>query len=241
MYDLTRFTLADMTECGSALRKAGDSARSMEEAAGRVVGYLRDHLVDKQTGAKVCALVRFYKTHPYGALPEELRRFADSLASGYAPSPEMKCLALLATAGDQPEWDSRRQSVGHQAIPLPSEAVVSRIPMIAQLVKQFGLEISSVLQPTATLLAALEQRTYNVFHVQDAAGSPHVPAQDGFVVPHRIKSVLGFGGMLPSGDLCAVIMFSKVRIPPETADLFKTLALSVKMAVLPFAGGPIFV
>jgi hypothetical protein len=31
-----------------------------------------------------------------------------------------------------------------------------------------------------------------------------------------------------------VILFSKVAIPRETAELFRTLALNVKMAVLPF-------
>ncbi len=46
--------------------------------------------------------------------------------------------------------------------------------------------------------------------------------------------MLGFGGMLPMGDIFVVIVFSKVRIPRETAELFRTLALNVKMAALPF-------
>ena len=46
--------------------------------------------------------------------------------------------------------------------------------------------------------------------------------------------------MLPSGDLFAVVLFSRTPISRETATLFQTVALSVKLAVLPFAWGPVF-
>jgi hypothetical protein len=149
-------------------------------------------------------------------------------------------LTLLATAGDKPEWNSRKTSVGHKAIPLPSARVVSQAPMISQLIVQFGLDIADVVKPEATLMLELEQRTFNVFHAEEAAGSPFVPAQQDFVVPFGIRSVLGFGGMLPDGKLIAIIMFSKVRIPREKADMFKTLSLSAKLAMLPFTDGTIF-
>jgi hypothetical protein len=112
--------------------------------------------------------------------------------------------------------------------------------MISQLIIQFGLEVSALIQPDPALLVDLEQRTYNVFHVPDAVGSPHIPAQQGFVIPFGIQSALGFGGMLPTGDLFAVILFSKVHVPRATAEMFKTLALSVKVAVVPFVGGVVF-
>jgi len=35
-------------------------------------------------------------------------------------------------------------------------------------------------------------------------------------------------------------MFSKVPVPKQTADMFRSLALSVKIAVLPFDGKTIF-
>jgi hypothetical protein len=184
--------------------------------------------------------VRFYKTHPYGELPPELQAFARATLGEQTPSPTMKCLTLLATAGEKFEWTSRTLSVGHQAIPLPSENVVSQLPMISQLIIQFGLEVSALIQPDPALLVDLEQRTYNVFHVPDAVGSPHIPAQQGFVIPFGIQSALGFGGMLPTGDLFAVILFSKVHVPRATAEMFKTLALSVKVAVVPFVGGVVF-
>ncbi len=38
------------------------------------------------------------------------------------------------------------------------------------------------------------------------------------------------------GDLLAVILFAKVSIPDETADLFRTVELNVTVLVLPFEG-----
>jgi hypothetical protein len=48
------------------------------------------------------------------------------------------------------------------------------------------------------------------------------------------------GGLLPSGEFFAVILFSRVVISPEVASLFRTLALSVKLAFLPYAPDEVF-
>ena len=194
MYEFATFKMSEMIECGSAIRRLGTGVHNMEEAAGRIVRYLYDHFGDRRTGARACALVRLYKTCPYEGLDDELKPFARSLFGGVEAAPETKCLTLLATAGDKPAWNSRKTSVGHKAIPLPSAQVVSQAPMISRLIVQFGLDIADVVKPEAALLLELEQRTFNVFHVEEAAGSPFVPAQRDFVVPFGIRSVLGFGG-----------------------------------------------
>ncbi len=95
MYDLTNFTLKDMTEFGTVLRKLGSGAKSMEDVANEIVRYAYEHLVDKQTGEKSCALVRFYKTHLYEELDEELRQFAHGIMGRQPEEPAMKCLTLL--------------------------------------------------------------------------------------------------------------------------------------------------
>jgi len=84
----------------------------------------------------------------------------------------------------------------------------------------------------------MAQTTYNVFYLPEAAGNKYVPAQEDFVIPFGVSSVLGFGGILPSGNLFVIIMFSRVPISPRTAEMFRTLALSVKIAVLPVADKP---
>ena len=238
-YDLATFALSDMARCGTALRLIGRGAVSMEEVANATVGYLYDHLVD-EGGERNCALIRFFKTHPYALLDADQQRQVKTALGRKTASDDMKCLTLLSTAGAEPQWNSRTQSTGHQVIPLVSEELVSQAPMIARLITQFGLEVSAIVRPDAQFLVETDQRTYNVFYVPDALGSPFIPSQQQFVVPYDIRSVLGFGGMLPTGDLFAVILFSKVSIRAETTELFKTLALNVKLAILPFAAGPVF-
>lgn len=236
MYGLTQFGLKEMAECGSALRHLGVGASSMEEAANRAVRYLFDHLIDPQTGTKACALVRLFKTHRFDMLDPKLQRFAQTILGQPPEPPEMKCLTLMATCGIQTEWNGREGSRGHQAIPLSSHEMVLQVPMISNLIRQFGLEIGTVLNPDPTLLLDLAEKTYNVFHVPHAEGSPFIPAQKEFVIPFGVRSVLGFGGMLPEGDLFAVILFSRVFIPNETAELFRTMALNIKSLLFPFEG-----
>lgn len=233
-YDVTNFTIREMTGCGKEMRTMNDGASSMEEVAGRIVRYLYNTLVDGQTGRRACSLVRFFKTHTYEQLEDELKAFAVNMLGDAPVSSGMKCLTLLGTVGENQEWNARRASRGHQAIPLPSENAVNEIPMMRNLIKQLGLSVSMVINPDPALLLDMEQKTYNVFLVPEAFGSPYIPAQKEFVVPYGIKSVTGFGGVLPSGDVFMVIIFLKVPLSRETADLFKNLSLNIKLAVLPF-------
>jgi len=234
-YDLSNFTIREMSQCGKAMRALGQGSASMEGTAGKIVRHFYDGLVDAE-GERASALVRFYKTHPFRDLDGELQGFALDLLGGTPPSPELKCLVLLATAGDKTEWNSRKSSQGHKAIPLPNEEAVHQAPMVRSLINQLGIPLGMVIRPEPGFLLDMEQRTYNVFLVQEALGSAYIPAQREFVIPCGIRSVLGFGGLLPSGEMFAVIMFFKVPITRQTADLFKALSLSVKMALLPFDG-----
>jgi hypothetical protein len=144
------------------------------------------------------------------------------------PWPTMKCLTLMATVGQSAAWNARHLSRGHRAMPLPSPEIIEKAPMISQLIKEFGLELSSVLQPSPEVVRELAGKRHGVFHVEDALGSPYIPAQQEFVVRFGIRSVLGFGGLLVNGDLFAVILFATVRVSQGSADRFRTLALDVK-------------
>ncbi|MEA2337782.1 MAG: hypothetical protein QOE82_1789, partial [Thermoanaerobaculia bacterium] len=108
------------------------------------------------------------------------------------------------------------------------------------LFKQCGVAVSAVLRPNPSLLLDASDRAYSVFHVPTALGSPYIVAQKEFVERYSIASVLGFGGMLASGDLFAAIMFTKVPISPAVADQFKVIGLNLKLAMLPIARKPLF-
>jgi len=214
--------------------------RAWEDSAERIVRYLYDVLRSVDGTTPACALVRLFVTIPYSGLEPGLQTFARTLIGAAPSDPRTKCLTLLATAGEEPAWNSRHTSNAHKALPLVSEATIARSPMIAQLISQLGVETGRLLASDPDLVVDTAQHTFNVFHVPVAAGSPYIPAQSEFVAPHDIRSVLGFGGLLPTGDLFAVILFSRVAIARESADLFKTLSLNVKLALLPHAGGRMF-
>jgi len=234
MYDLSEFSLADMTRCGAELRKMGAGASSMEQVANKIVRFLYDHIVDEETGERRISLVRLFKTHPYEDLDSDLKRFAVDALGQEPEVPSTKCLTLLATAGEKEEWNSRLLSKHHKTIPLPSEEMVHAFPMISNLVGQFGLEVTEFLDPSPSMMLDIDQRTYNVFHVGDAVGSEFIVDQESFVIPMGIASTVGFGGMLPSGNLFAVIMFCKAPVDAVVASMFRTISLSAKLALLPF-------
>lgn len=239
-YDLGSFSLADMTRCGMDLRRIGRGAASMEEVAQRAVQYLFRQLREQKKDEPACALVRLFVTMPFLEMQEEQKEFAIGLLGDRPVDPGTKCLTLLASAGVEEAWNSRHLSASHKALPLPSAESVTRSPMIAQLIHQLGVEVSSLLASDPRLIVEMEQHTFNVFYVEDAEASPYIPAQREFVVPYGIRSVIGFGGVLPSGDLYAMILFSRISISRETAELFKTLSLNVKVALLPFVDRSVF-
>jgi hypothetical protein len=240
MYDVGPFGMRQMLECASNLRASAANATSMEDAADSIIASLYGSFVDRATKTPCMALARLYKTHPYGDLPPDLKEFARSVFPEVKLTDATRCMTLLASRGETPAWSSRHESKGHRAIPLPSVDMVEQIPMIAQLVRQLGLQIASVVSPTPSLILDETESTFNVFHVTQALGSPFIPAQESFVVPYQIASVLGFGGLLPDGDMFACILFSKAPIGRDIADLFQAVALNVKLSILPFVGGRVF-
>lgn len=240
MYSIETFTKVDVSHCAVALRNLEYESQNMEDAASQIVRHIYNNFRNPRTGEHELALARFFKTHPYRELSTRLQKEAQTIVEDRYISPATKCLTLLATAGDAPAWNARQKSQGHQAIPLIDEDFVRRAPMILQLIQQFGLDVSAVIETNPALITKNPHRAFNVFHIPTALNSPYIPAQKEFVVPYRIKSVLGFGGMLPSNELFAVILFSKAFIPIETANRFKFISAYVRVAVESFSRNDIF-
>jgi hypothetical protein len=236
-FDLRSFGLSDTLRFGSEIRKTIQGASTVEAAAQGISQFLYESLEDPETGERSCALVRCYKTHSYSELPADLQGFARNVLKRRPSNPHVKCLTLLGTAGSRPEWNSRYRSIGHRAIPLESVEMVEQAPMVSQLIRQFGLDLTSVISPTPEILRQIEGKSYGVFYVPQAAGSPYIPAQAEFVLRERVQSVVGFGGLLRNGDMLAIIMFSRTAISEETANRFRTIALDIRASL--FAAGDI--
>ncbi len=234
MFDLNNLSLAEISQMGRRIRKIGESGMCLEEVSQNITDFIFNQLVDGESPNKATALVRFFKTHDFNSLEEAQKEFAAKLIENDQLTSNLKCLTLMGSTGEHSNWNSRKKSVGHQAIPLPNSDVVERFPMIVNLIRQLGLETPKVVTPSPEILLDDLEKTYGVFYVPQALGSPMIPAQDEFVIRHNIESVIGFGGLFPSGDIFAMILFSKTHIPEKVAELFKLLALHVKIAVFPY-------
>lgn len=232
MWGLAAFGVDDLEAYSKMARGLGAGAGSMEQVGQRIVQSLYDQF-EGPDGTRAFSLVRFYKTHRFDQLPPALQEFATSVAPAQAGG-ALRCLTLLATIGEEEAWCDRRLSAGHQAIPLESAAAVGKLPMVARLVTEMGLDLEEVVAPQRSARLAMHHRRYDVFYVAEARESQWVPAQD-FVREHGIRSVFGCGGVLPSGDLFAVMCFARCAVPRRVADLFGSVALAFKAALVAFS------
>lgn len=226
--DLSDFTLGSMLRLVPALRELSGSCSSVEQFAQRVSDFLFGAFLDDR-GSPQTALVRVYGTAPLGDLPPPDRRFVAGMAPGLGE--DTTCLVLLGTAGTQPAWQDRVNSQSHRVIPLRDAAQVARLPMIAALLTQLGIDIEALVSARADIVLPAQDDHYRVFYVPEALGSPVIPAQD-FVTEHGIASALGFGGALPGGEMYAVVLFTTVPVPLVAASLFGTVALSTSLAAV---------
>ena len=230
---LSEFSLSDMIHFGADIRRIGEESRSNESFCQALVNHLQRRFVDSGSQVPAFVLTRFFQTFSFDDLGPELQSMVR--ASMPEPAPTMKCLRLMATVGTRPQWNDVRNSAGHQVIALPSRETVERMPMITQLIRQLGFDVQGFIEPKESVMCP--RRSTGVFHVSEARGCPYIPAQAEFVVPFAVESVIGFGDLLPDGNLFAVIMFARVPISREIASLLSHLSLSTKVALLPHLPG----
>lgn len=238
--DLTAFGLPETLRTGREIRRVCGDAQSLEEAAQRICKALYAGLHDGPGSSLACVLIRCYKTHPFGELPSELQAFVRSAAAEPDELREhTKCLVLLGTAGSEPDWNSRLTSRQHQAIALSSVGGIQQAPMIARLFSDFGVELQKLVNPADHQMQTVRAKTYGVFYVENANGSPAIPAQE-FVRRHHVTSVIGCGGELPRDEMFASILFSRVSVDRTTAERFRTLALDMKASFFRFGTSETF-
>jgi hypothetical protein len=217
-----------LEECAKILEAFGGKSGSTEAIAVDTVNYLYSQLSDG--AGEPCALVRFFRTIPYRELTPDLRQMVDKILKK-KPNERTTCLTLLSSRGSKSEWNNRFQSKDHQVIPLISNQMIQAAPMVAQLIKRLNIDVAQVLEPSPTLFLLPKQKNYNVMYVPEALNDPAIVYQDGFVKPEGIHSVIGFGGLLPTGDMFAVLAFMRVFISEETAKRFGKLAAAVETAI----------
>ena len=232
--DLADFTLGDMVRLAASVRTLTVGAAHVEQYAGRLCTHLHETFIAAE-GDRQALLVRLYLTQPWESLPDTERDFA--LQGAAAPAEGFRCLTLLGTAGDEPAWNDRHQSKSHLVLPLQDERRVNEMPMVASLFRQMGIDVAALVEPGGRLRD--QDHRYGVFHVPEAVDSPLIPAQD-FVHEYGVRSVLGFGGVLPDGEMYAVVLFTRVAVPRTIAHLLETLSPSITLALVELLDLPVF-
>ncbi len=233
-FTIERFGLRDMVECGSELRELALRTSCAADLARGIVDFFFERLRDGR-GERAVVLARLFTTEVLERLDPALQALARSVLAADLCTSSVRCLQLLGTRGEKPEWNDVRRSRDHRVIPLRDASIVEKAPMLSRLASQFGLRPEDLVAPDPERIRELVHQRFNVFYVPDACGSPFVPAQESFVVPLGIRTVLGFGGSLPDGAIFAVLLFLRQVVSDEVAQMFQPLALSVKVALLEMA------
>jgi PAS domain S-box-containing protein len=222
--DLRRLTLCDAARCGSALRDLARGKTCLEDLAQATTEYFYRTFKDQKTGNPDLSLVRFFKTHPYGDLPPDLQKIAAAGAQPERISEDDRCLVLLGSCGVEPEWNSRHESVAHQALPILDSESLAQMPMVESLFSGLGWDMSQGAKEKVN-------RTCEVFLIEEALGSPSIPSQKHFVEPYGIRSVVGFGGVAGDQELFCVLLFTKVHVGRRASRIFRSLGLCAQVGV----------
>jgi hypothetical protein len=238
MIDLQALSRPDVARCAATMLALGAGAVSMEDAARRVVQFFYENFGDPRTSCRSCALVRLYKTHPFGKLDEGARSFVEKVSDSAVLTPESPCLALLASTGDKASWNLVESSVRHRAVALAGTGVPACLSHLLRLVTETGVDDGP--RPDPAGAGERPGKGEDVFFVPEALGSPEVPDQGTFVEPYGIRSMLAFRGRLPSREAFAVVLFAKVPLPAQAPRRFAAVARAMTRALSPFADATLF-
>ncbi|MCG8619374.1 MAG: hypothetical protein MI802_24395, partial [Desulfobacterales bacterium] len=210
-FDLSAFSFQDMTRCGQDIETLCTGAADLEDASQRIARFFFEAFRDSDSGERSCVLSRCFCVKEYGGMLSRCRQAAQDALGMSIPS-TTKFLTLMGTAGLEPEWCGWEGSRGHKVIPLADEGFVSGIPMISEMIRQFGLDVAELLSPKAERYTDTERDSFSIFFIENAQGSPYIPAQDDFVIPYGVQSVLGFGSQFPTGNIFVSLLFLRTPI-----------------------------
>jgi hypothetical protein len=222
MITLRNSTTAEISQFGRNLflKWRDDTLQNFEQAAQAWAQTIYETFREPG-GNSTFALVRMFRIDEYAKLPPTLR------AKAKADWPYV--IALAGTYGDEVAWCARQRSNGHQVLDPEVKS-----PMVWAAIQSIGLTWG----PATSEALAMQQDTAlsKYFYVPDAIDSPYVPAQDEFVLPYGIKSVIGFGIRFLSNCAYMALCFSKVPLVEADVEKFVSLLPFVSTSLAAFDG-----
>jgi hypothetical protein len=177
-------------------------------------------------GEPAFALVRIYRLTRVEELPPDL--------SALTEPADQFVMALTGTYGQEEAWRQRKDSVGHKFVSLTKIAIPAKIPMFEQLlVRDMGVDLETLHGTRDVLKSA--KASGGTFYIENVPESPVIPAQDQFVKPYSVKSLVGFGGVIAGADrratLYSLIGFSRVPFTEAMAKDFQSMQVFVGTAL----------
>ena len=186
-------------------------------------------------GFEEVVLARVFLVLPFSALPPADQAFAADLVKGDRRlQPSTRVLSLLGTRGIERDWNDRKKSTGHLAIPLLDRTFVANAPMIAKLLADLDVDLSGLDDGRPIATRPLLGGRNGLFYVdeaqtaRDSQGRPIIPAM-GFVQRYGIHTVFGMGGAYVDGTLVATVLFTRASLDRLAADRFPNLISNFKM------------
>lgn len=230
----------DIEALWESVRPAVEGAASIEAVARTVTAAVFEAYEQS------LVLARVFGTVDYGQLPEPARIAAKRASPGDLDA-ETSVLALLGTRGIEPEWNDRRTSAAHAAIPLGSEREVAEIPMISRMLDEIGFAPFAPARGISAFVTRGFANVNGIFYVANAAAARDerdrliIPSQD-FVARHGVQSVFGCGGSYLSRHMfIALVLFCRETVPRSQAAKFVPMVSWIKAATSRMASrGAIF-
>jgi hypothetical protein len=213
MITLAQADEAAITQYGRELMETYRSEfASFEQAAQAVSQRFYEEFV-REDGKPLFALVRIYRLTKFDELNDEIKPLVDSARERW--------MTLMGTYGIEAAWCDRHQSQGHKALNLGSD----QSPMVSASIYQLGMDVG-VEMPAAPLDLTVPEVSLmtRYFHIEKALGSPYIPAQDGFVKPYGIKSVVGLGSNFVGKGAYLLLGFATAPISAASAQAFSQMA-----------------
>lgn len=203
----------DLDDYVVQIGKVAANANTTQEIADFAVRWLYENMRLKD-GSPACAFTRFFRTISFERLRSDLKsQLVEQLGS--APQAHVKCLTLMSGCGESDYSNTT-------CIPLDSQNLSQKVPMISLIVKELGLDSNKIVSADPGIFIDPDKKKYSVFHMDNLSASPFL----------GIESVMAFGAYLPSGDFFATMMMLKVKISIEKAEEFKALARATEAAIL---------
>ena len=229
---ITKLHVGETAEILEEIRPGIEQSSSLQAALQTLTSTLMQDYADS------VALVRAFVTVSFDTLPASKKQFVQNIVND-VPNvdtipDDTPVLSLLATSGQEPDWNDVDKSERHTGIPLMSDKFVKEIPMVSRLLTDLGIAADLGVDEGSTY-SDDPQDIVRTFYVRDAltdadALGRKVIVNQEFVEQYGIKTVFGGGGAYPNfpHSVLALIFFTKEHVERDVATAFEPFIASVQ-------------